>query len=148
MNMTFSFLRKMKLFFSLFLLVGFLIFQNNLQITYALPMDNYESGFITEELRLKIPFEFKKFWIESEKNIWEPWLSKQEGYLGRQIFWDKKREEGLILVNWKNKKLWKEISMDEVNQIQKKFEDNVKASLNLSTNPFELIYEGEIYKQG
>ena len=58
MNMTFSFLRKMKLFFSLFLLVGFLIFQNNLQITYALPMDNYESGFITEELRLKIPLEF------------------------------------------------------------------------------------------
>ena len=38
--------------------------------------------------------------------------------------------------------------MDEVNQIQKKFEDNVKASLSLNTNPFELIYEGEIYKQG
>ena len=146
--MPFSFLWAKKLFFSLFLLVCFLIFQNNAQITYALSMDNYESGFITEELRLKIPFEFKKFWIESEKNIWEPWLSKQEGYLGRQLFWDEKREEGLILVNWKNKKLWKEISMDEVNQIQKKFEDNVKASLNLSTNPFELIYEGEIYKQG
>ena len=54
MNMTFRFLRKMKVFFSLFLLVVFLIFQNNVQITYALPMDNYESGFITEELRLKI----------------------------------------------------------------------------------------------
>ena len=147
MNMTFNFLRIMKLFFSLFLLVGFLIFQNNVQITYALPMDNYESGFITEELRLKIPFEFKKFWIESEKNIWEPWLSKQEGYLGRQLFWDQQREEGLILVNWKNKQLWKEISMNEVNEVQKKFEENVKESLELDINPFELIYEGEIYKQ-
>ena len=89
-------------------------------------MDNSETGVVTEELRLKIPLEFKNFWLDAEKNIWEPWLSKQEGYLGRQLFWDQKREEGLILVNWKNKQLWKEISMNEVNEVQKKFEENVK----------------------
>ena len=145
--MSFRFFQKIKLFLSLFFFLSFLIFQTNTQITYALSMDNSETGFVTEELRLKIPLEFKKFWLDAEKTIWEPWLSKQEGYLGRQLFWDKEREEGLILVNWKNKQLWKEISMDEVNQVQKKFEDNVKDSLNLDINPFELIYEGEIYKQ-
>ena len=147
MNMDFRFFQKIKLFLSLFFFLGFLIFQTNNQITYALFMGNSETGVVTEELRLKIPMEFKKFWLDAEKNIWEPWLSKQEGYLGRQLFWDQKREEGLILVNWKNKQLWKEISIDEVNEVQKKFEENVKESLELDINPFELIYEGEIYKQ-
>ena len=38
--------------------------------------------------------------------------------------------------------------MQEVNKIQEKFEENVKTSLNLDVNPFILIYEGELIKQG
>ena len=38
--------------------------------------------------------------------------------------------------------------MNEVNEIQEKFEENVKTSLNVNVNPFELIYEGELFKQG
>ena len=37
--------------------------------------------------------------------------------------------------------------MSEVNEVQQKFEDNVKTALNVSQNPFELIYEGELDKQ-
>ena len=37
--------------------------------------------------------------------------------------------------------------MAEVNVIQQKFEDKVKAALNVEKNPFELIYEGELDKQ-
>ena len=37
--------------------------------------------------------------------------------------------------------------MSEVNVVQQKFEDNVKAALNVRDNPFELIYEGELDKQ-
>jgi uncharacterized protein (TIGR03792 family) len=111
-------------------------------------MDTYQSGPVTEELRLKIPSEFKKVWLQAEKEVWEPWLSIQDGFLGRQIFWDKEKEEALILVNWENKKLWKSISMNEVNEVQEKFEENVKTSLNTNVNPFELIYEGELVKQG
>ena len=33
------------------------------------------------------------------------------------------------------------------NVVQQKFEDNVKAALNVDVNPFELIYEGELDKQ-
>ena len=67
--------------------------------------------------------------------------------MGRQLFWDKEKEEALILVNWENKKLWKSISMQEVNEIQRKFENNVMTSLNVSKNPFKLIYEGELMKE-
>ena len=111
-------------------------------------MDNYQNGLIIEELRLKVPSKFKEEWLNAEQKVWEPWLSIQNGYLGRQIFWDKEKEEALILVNWENKKLWKSISMKDVEETQEKFEEIVKSSLNVNTNPFELIYEGELDKQG
>ena len=136
-----------KLSFLVICLLVFL-FQINSPILKALTMDTYQSGIVTEELRLKIPSELKKIWLQAEKEVWEPWLSIQDGFLGRQIFWDKEKEEALILVNWENKKLWKSISMNEVNEIQEKFEENVKTSLNTNVNPFELIYEGELVKQG
>ena len=67
--------------------------------------------------------------------------------MGRQLFWDKEKEEALILVTWKSKKLWKNIPMSEVNIVQEKFENNVKTALKVNENPFVLIYEGELDKQ-
>ncbi len=139
---------KIKNLYFLFIFLFIFLFLINSTILNALPMDNDQSGIVTEELRLRIPSEFKKVWLQAEKEVWEPWLSIQDGFLGRQIFWDKEKEEALILVNWENKKLWKSISMNEVNKIQKKFEENVKTSLNSNVSPFELIYEGELVKQG
>ena len=110
-------------------------------------MDKYQGELIIEELRLEIPSKFKEVWLKAEKEVWEPWLSVQDGYLGRKIFWDKEKEEALILVTWKNRTLWKKISIKEVNEIQKKFEKNVKTSLNVNENPFKLIYEGELLEQ-
>ena len=138
---------KIKNLYFLFIFLFIFLFLINSPILNALPMDNDQSGLVTEELRLSIPSELKKVWLQAEKEVWEPWLSIQEGFLGRQIFWDKEKEEALILVNWENKKLWKSISMNEVNKIQEKFEENVKTSLNTNVNPFELIYEGELVKQ-
>ena len=125
-----------------------LVFQSDINNLKALPMDNYQGEMIIEELRLKVPADAKATWLNAEKEIWEPWLSSQDGFLGRQLFWDKEKEEALILVNWKSKKLWKSIPMAEVNIVQQKFEDNVKADLNVKENPFKLIYEGELDKQG
>ena len=134
-------------FFFLFIFFIVLIFETNFQIATALPMENLKNETIVEELRLKVPANFKEVWLEAEKNIWDPWLSGQNGFLGRQIFWDKEKEEALILVKWENKKLWKNISMEEVNEIQKKFEKNVQESLQLNSNPFILIHESELYSQ-
>ena len=148
MKINFKIKEKIKNLSFLLICLFVFLFQINSPILKALPMDNDQSGLVTEELRLKIPSKFKKIWLQAEKEVWEPWLSIQDGFLGRQIFWDKEKEEALILVNWENKKLWKSISMNEVNEIQEKFEENVKTSLNTNVNPFELIYEGELVKQG
>ena len=123
-------------------------FQSNFPNLQALPMDNYQGEMVIEELRLKVPAASKTAWLNAEKEIWDPWVSSQEGFLGRQLFWDREKEEALILVNWESKKLWKSIPMSEVNEVQEKFEDVVKTALNVEENPFKLIYEGELDKQG
>ena len=141
------FFRRIKFDFFLIVFLLFIIFNINTLKLNALAMNTYQNKFVTEELRLKVPSDIKDVWLKAEKNIWEPWLSSQDGFMGRQIFWDKEKEEALILVNWKNKKLWKNIPVTEVNLVQEKFEDNVKTALNVLENPFELIYEGELDKQ-
>ena len=140
--------RKFQRFCLILICLIFLIFQSDIPNLNALPMDNYQGEMVIEELRLKVPADAKAAWLDAEKEIWDPWLSSQDGFLGRQLFWDKEKEEALILVNWKSKKLWKSIPMSEVKIVQVKFEDNVKTALNVSKNPFELIYEGELDKQG
>ena len=135
---------KRSFFFIVFLF--FLIYQGDSQIVKSQIMNSFETGII-EELRLKVPLAYKEEWLQAEEKIWEPWLSKQVGFLGREIFWNKEKEEALLLVNWENRELWKNISIEEVNNIQKKFEDYVKLKLKLDLNPFELIYEGELYKK-
>ena len=140
--------KKFKGFFLNLLIIFILLFSGNSQIVYSSQMDsNINNEGVIEELRLKVPLKFKDAWLQAEKEVWDPWLFNQDGFLGRQIFWNKEKEEAVLLVNWRNKKLWKSISMKEVNKIQDKFEENVKNSLNVEANPFKLIYSGELYKQ-
>ena len=147
MKIRFRIGKKIKSLTLLLICLFVFLFQINSQTLNALPMKNSQDEIVIEELRLKVPAKFKEIWIKTEKKIWEPWLFSQDGFLGRQLFWDKEKEEALILVNWKSKKLWKSIPMSEVNVVQQKFDDNVKAALNVGENPFELIYEGELDKQ-
>ena len=148
MKLNFNLKKKIQKFCLVLICLVVLTFQSNISKLEAFTMDNYQGEIIIEELRLKVPAEAKAAWLNAEKEIWEPWLSSQDGFLGRQLFWDRKKEEALILVNWKSKELWKSIPMSEVNVVQAQFEDNVKNALNVRENPFELIYEGELDKQG
>ena len=48
-------------------------------------MDNYQGDIVIEELRLKVPADAKAVWLKAEKEIWDPWLSSQEGFFGQTI---------------------------------------------------------------
>jgi|MDSZ01.2.fsa_nt_gb uncharacterized protein (TIGR03792 family) len=137
---------KFKQFCFILIFSVILFFQTDFHNLKALTVENDQTGIVVEELRLRVPSDLKDAWLNAEEQIWEPWLTSKDGYLGRQIFWNKAKEEALILVNWKSKKLWKSISITEVNEVQGKFEEIVKTALNVNENPFELIYEGELSK--
>ena len=146
--MEFKFLKKTFRMISLAFIVLVTSFQYNSASINAATMVNMKENLVTEELRLRVPLEYKDNWIKAEKEVWEPWLINKKGFLGRDIFYNKDKEEALILVKWASKKLWKSISVKEVSQIQSIFEENVKNDLKLDRNPFELIDEGELYIQG
>lgn len=131
--------------FFLLLLVSIVV-QSNSSNVFALPMNKLNEN-IVEELRLNVPLKFKETWLKAEEEVWEPWLLKQDGFLGRKIFYNQKKGEALLLVKWKNRNLWKNISDEEVNKMQKIYEDTVMSSLGVETNPFEFIYEGELFEQ-
>ena len=146
--MKLKFLKKIFRLISLVFIVFVTSFQYNSASVNAEIMFDTKEGQIIEELRLSVPLEYKDNWIKAEKEVWEPWLANKKGFLGREIFFNKKKQEALVLVKWANKKLWKSISDTEVNQIQSIFEENVKNDLKIDRNPFELIDEGELYIQG
>ena len=128
------------------LLLVFIIFQLEVSNAFALQM-NKLNDYILEELRLSVPIKYKETWLKAEEEVWEPWLAQQEGFLGRQIFYNVDTEEALLLVCWKSRYLWKNIKTEEVNKMQSIFEENIKKTLEIENNPFELIYEGELFEQ-
>ena len=144
MQLIYLFKNLIRMFFALLLII--IVFYSNSSNAFDFPMNKIDENII-EELRLNVPNKYKETWIKAEEEIWEPWLSKQDGFLGRQIFYNQKNEEALLLVKWKNRNLWKNISDEEVNNIQKIYEEKVISSLGVETNPFEFIYEGELFEQ-
>ena len=123
-----------------------IIIQSNCIDALAFPMNKF-NGSIIEELRLSVPIKYKESWLKAEEEVWEPWLAKQDGFLGRQIFYNQKTEEALLLVKWESRNLWKNISNEEVNKMQKIYEETVTSSIGVETNPFQFIYEGELFEQ-
>tara|TARA_B100000900_G_C20146024_1_gene539881 strand:- start:45 stop:485 length:441 start_codon:yes stop_codon:yes gene_type:complete len=146
--MKLNFLKKIFRCIALTLIILVASFQYNSAVVSAETMMNMKDNLVTEELRLLVPTEYKDIWIKAEKEVWDPWLANKKGFLGREIFYNKEKEEALVLVKWETKKLWKSISVKEVSKMQSIFEENVKNDLKLDRNPFELIYEGELYIQG
>ena len=109
---------------------------------------NFPKEAIVEHLRLDVPKEIKEAWLNSEKKSWEPWLLKQDGFLGRQLLWDPKTEEGTLLIGWKSRSAWKSIPQAEIELVQKNFERIARLETGEETgNPFPMVFEGELNPQ-
>tara|TARA_B100000700_G_scaffold289626_1_gene347096 strand:+ start:65 stop:520 length:456 start_codon:yes stop_codon:yes gene_type:complete len=106
---------------------------------------NFPNQSIVEHLKLDVPKKYKNAWLKAEAGSWEPWLLKQDGFLGRQLFWDPRVEEATLLIGWESREVWKNISQSEINLVQQNFENIArKETGETSGNPFPLIYEGEL----
>ena len=106
---------------------------------------NFPKESIVEHLKLAVPKKFKNAWLKAEEGSWEPWLLKQDGFLGRQLFWDPKHEEATLLIGWESRALWKSIPQSEINLVQQEFENIArKETREISGNPFPFIFEGEL----
>lgn len=108
------------------------------------PSGGYDVA-VVEHLRVQVPAEAREAWLEAERGSWEPWLQRQEGYLGRDLLWDAEREEGTLLIRWASRKQWKQIPASEVEAVQERFERLARAATGAAEgNPFPLVFEGEL----
>ena len=132
------------LFVSLIFFLTFFGNVKNIQAESSLKV-NFPKESIVEHLKLEVPRKFKNAWLKAEEGSWEPWLLKQDGFMGRQLFWDPNVEEATLLIGWESKAVWKKISQSEINLVQRDFEEIARKETGvISINPFPLIYEGEL----
>ena len=100
---------------------------------------------VVEHLRIKVPANGRQAWLEAEQGSWEPWLKKQDGFLGRELLWDSAREEGTLLIRWASREQWKAIPEADVEAVQTRFEELAReATGQRQGNPFPLVFEGEL----
>ena len=140
------FLKKIFRFLFIGLISFFTIFGNvkNIQADSLLKV-NFSKEAIVEHLKLDVPKKYKNAWLKAEEGSWEPWLLKQNGFLGRQLFWDPKVEEATLLIGWESRAVWKNISQKEINLVQLEFEKIARKETGATSgNPFPLIFEGEL----
>lgn len=107
-------------------------------------------GGVIEQLRLRVPEPHRELWLQAEASSWQPWLEQQQGFLGRDLFWDPQREEGLLLIRWTSREQWKAIPQAEVLRVQARFEAEVNQALNRPADApplFPLLAEGELLAQ-
>ena len=106
-------------------------------------------GPVVELLRLGVPTVHYRAWLEAEKASWEPWLAKQPGFQGRQLLWDRQRQEGTLLIRWASRDQWKAIPEAEVGRVQERFEHRARQLTGQATgNPFPLLAEAELEPLG
>ncbi len=140
---------------SFLLLISPLLF---FAITFLVKVDSVKASFmknsitpssrIVEYLRLKVPAKYRSEWLMAEEKSWSPWLAQKEGFLDRQLLWDKKKEEALLLIFWSNKEYWKKIPQSEIDEVQSLFEKVARELTHKDVgNPFPITFEGELLPQ-
>jgi uncharacterized protein (TIGR03792 family) len=112
---------------------------------------------VVEHLRVKVPAGAREAWLQAEQQTWQPWLQRQEGFLGREILWDGEKEEGILLIHWHSRRQWLAIPASEIAAVQRRFEAAARLALARisgsgpdpeATNPFPLVYSGELESLG
>ena len=84
---------------------------------------------VIEHLRVRVPAAARQAWLEAEQASWEPWLQRQPGFLGRELHWDSKRQEGQLLIRWASRAQWHAIPRAEIDAVQECFEQLAHAAL-------------------
>jgi uncharacterized protein (TIGR03792 family) len=110
-------------------------------------------GPVVEHLRVKVPADARRAWLQAEEESWGPWLRRQDGFLGRDLLWDAEREEGLLLIRWRSRRQWLAIPASEIDAVQGRFEAAARRALSSdpgvrapagTANPFPLVHSGEL----
>jgi uncharacterized protein (TIGR03792 family) len=107
-----------------------------------------DGAVVVEQLRLRVPAEQRQAWLQAERGSWGPFLARQDGFLGRELFWDPARQEAVLLIRWASRAQWQAIPTAQLQEVQERFERIARQATGASEgNPFALVFEGELEPQ-
>jgi uncharacterized protein (TIGR03792 family) len=95
---------------------------------------------VVEVLQLPVSVAQHDCWRQAEALVWEPWLERQQGYRGRDLLWDPRREQAVVLVGWDSQAAWDAIPAAAIEQTQSAFEGSLQRCLG-TTSPSPLPLE-------
>ena len=75
------------------------------------PQPVMSSDAVIELLRLEVPATQRQVWLAAEQRTWQPWLEDQDGFLGRDLYWDPQLQQGVLLIRWNSHDQWKAITL-------------------------------------
>lgn len=113
------------------------------------PADAEIESPVVEMLRLQVPREAQPAWLAAERICWEPWLRRQQGFLGRELLYDNRQQQALVLIRWASRRHWQAIPAAEVARIDRRFQAEVRRRLGPLApggggTPFAILQEGEL----
>ncbi|MCP9884204.1 TIGR03792 family protein [Synechococcus sp. ATX 2A4] len=103
-----------------------------------------------ELLRLRVPAAQRSCWLQAEAAGWGPWLQRQQGFAGRELFWNARDAEGVLLIRWRRPGDWHGIAAASLAEPQQRFEAEARRCLALAAtadNPFVLLGSAELLPQ-
>ncbi|WP_259730238.1 MULTISPECIES: TIGR03792 family protein [Synechococcales] len=103
-----------------------------------------------EFLRLRVPAEQRNCWLQAEAVGWGPWLERQQGFAGRELFWNARDTEGVLLIRWRRASDWHGLAETSLAEPQQRFEAEARRCLALpatADNPFALLGSAELLPQ-
>lgn len=104
---------------------------------------------VVEQLRLRVPKQGRQAWLEAERASWDPWLQQQQGFLGRELYWDAQRQEGVLLIRWASRADWDAIPKADIERVQDHFVLLARQALgHANGNPFPLLHAGALEPMG
>ena len=107
------------------------------------PLD--PSAAVVEVLQLPVAEAQWTCWQRAEEAVWEPWLERQAGYLGRDLLWDSGREQAVVLVGWDSQAAWDAIPTASIEATQEAFDGALQRCLGTADlQPLPLLRSGAL----
>jgi uncharacterized protein (TIGR03792 family) len=84
------------------------------------------SNSAVEWLQFQIPVEVQANFIETDRRIWTSFLSKQKGFIRKEVLTNLAKPEDLtLLIYWQTLADWKSIPQNRLDEVQNRFEQEL-----------------------
>ncbi|HKV08674.1 MAG TPA: TIGR03792 family protein [Thermoanaerobaculia bacterium] len=76
---------------------------------------------IIEWQRVRLRPGMRERFVEKDREIWTPGLSREAGFLGKEVWLGEEESEVILVVRWESREHWKGIPKERLDEIEERF---------------------------